>query len=244
MYRALWSLRRARACFLRRRLRQESIRYLRQLGIAHLAERRITGETDSLENLGDWVSDLVRLHRLVLKRKPKDVLEFGCGLSTVVMADALRRNEIATGRTGKVHAVETAQAWADKVLDALPEDLGSYVEIKVSDARIAEIDGDLCHFYENLPDVKPQMIYLDGPCVTHVKGDIRGLTFTNGRPPVAADPLLYESTFQPGFVMIVDGRFTNTYFLRRNLKRKYRFHRDRVHRAHRFVLDEKTDTPG
>ena len=40
----------------------------------------------------EW-DDLVRLHRLVRTRKVTTVLEFGCGHSTVVLADALAKNE-------------------------------------------------------------------------------------------------------------------------------------------------------
>lgn len=38
---------------------------------------------------------------------------------------------------------------------------------------------------------------------------------------MAGDPLLYESTFLPGFFMIVDGRSNNARFLERMLLRQY-----------------------
>ena len=37
--------------------------------------------------------DLARLHRLVIKRKPFTILEFGVGWSTIILADALRLNK-------------------------------------------------------------------------------------------------------------------------------------------------------
>ena len=40
----------------------------------------------------EW-DDLVRLHKLVRSRKVTTVLEFGCGYSTVIFADAIQKNK-------------------------------------------------------------------------------------------------------------------------------------------------------
>jgi hypothetical protein len=238
-----WNLRRLQVSFLRKRLFTRSLRYFRDAGIAPLAERRITGETAPLEELGDKISDLARLHRLVLKKRARRVLEFGSGLSTVVMADAVAKVSKATGREGRIHAVEGSPEWAGMVRDAVPENLKPYVEVTASPVETTLVNGELCHVFRELPDVNPDFLYLDGPAREQIEGSVRGLSFSEGCPIVAADPLFYESRLYPGFMMVVDGRTANTLFLRRNLKRRYRFRRDRIHRAHTFVLKAKPDFP-
>ena len=218
------------------RAARRSCAFLRAEGLAPVVERRITGETAPLESLGRKATDLERLYRAVRRKRCRTVLEFGCGLSTIVMAAALRRNERKTGVAGRVWAVETAQAWTDLVRAATPPDLRPYLHITTADAELTVWDGQLCHIFSALPNVSPSLIYVDGPDSQQVKGEHRGLTFCDGRNAVAADVLLYESSLAPGAEIYVDGRVPNADFLRANLKRRYRVHVDRVHRVTRFVL--------
>jgi hypothetical protein len=81
--------------------------------------------------------------------------------------------------------------------------------------------------FDRLPNIVPDFIYLDGPDPRDVQGHVHGLSFAIGRDgyrhPLAADVLLYESTLQAGFILVLDSRYVNTNFLRANLKRRYRF---------------------
>ena len=46
-------------------------------------------------------SDLARLHRIIRNRKVLNVLEFGPGQSSLIIADALKKNQLQFGRYAK-----------------------------------------------------------------------------------------------------------------------------------------------
>lgn len=91
-----------------------------------------------------------------------------------------------------------------------------------SPAEIGTFQGQLCHYYEILPDVNPDFVYLDGPDPKDVKGSIRGLSFEcDERTVMAGDLLLMESILLPGSFILVDGRTNNARFLSRNFQRPW-----------------------
>jgi hypothetical protein len=162
------------------------------------------------------VWDIVNLHRAVTSRTVNNVIEFGCGISTVALAHAIRKR----GK-GMVHVVEASQRWADETQKKLQGvGLDKYVTFHVSVPRLRELNGQVCHVFDKLPDVRPDLIYLDGPGGDSIEGDVHGITRVG--LIVAADPLFYEWQTWPGFTMIVDGRFTNVQFLKANLRRAYK----------------------
>ena len=184
--------------------------------------------------------DLWRLHRIVRQRRPRAVLEFGLGFSTIAMAHALMRNAADGSPPGHLWSVDTSAQWIENTRSKIGPELSPFVTLTYSRAVIAEIEGELCHVYESLPDVNPDLLLLDGPTPLDVQGSIRGVSFGSAaaRPPIAADPLLLESTLREGFLMLVDGRISNMRFLQRHLKRRYRFRRNRVYRYASFELLE------
>ncbi|MEM7122382.1 MAG: hypothetical protein AAF563_13950 [Pseudomonadota bacterium] len=185
--------------------------------------------------------DLARLHALVRKKKPLAVMEFGIGFSTIVFAHALMLNQRETGAEGHLWSVDSSQEWIDNTQEKLPDDLRPFITLCFSTVSIAEFEGELCHLYDELPNVVPDVLLVDGPSPADVGGDIRGLAFATAdgegvRSPMSADVLFLESTLPDGFVMHVDGRYANMHFLRRHLKRRYRFSWNRVHRFSTFRL--------
>ena len=104
---------------------------------------------------------------------------------------------------------------------------------------IAEYRGQLCHFYDTLPDIVPDFVYLDGPDPATVQGSINGLSFQNPhRTVMSGDLLKYESTLVPGFFMILDGRNNNARFLQRMLTRDYTIQYHEVADVTTFELTE------
>ena len=211
---------------------KKAMHYFKQKKIEHLVTTLITGETVELGAQRHKVVDLARLHRYVRKNKPFEILEFGCGQSTIIMAHALS----CFSKNARLHVVEASPEWAQMVLERIPDHLKHYVKMNVSDAHVQLINNEICHVFETLPDIIPNFIYLDGPAATQVKGNHAGLTISNRAFSISADPLFYEGALKPGFHMLVDGRIHNVHFLRRNLKRKYRFKHDRINRVSSFTL--------
>jgi hypothetical protein len=177
--------------------------------------------------------DLVNLHKAIRERKCFTVLEFGIGYSSIIIADALKKNmkdwqelsnppEIRNRFMFKLFSVDTSPQWIKHVDTMFPDSLRDIIELHQSGVEVGTFNGQLCHYYKNLPDIVPDFIYLDGPNPKDVKGRINGLSFQcDERTVMAADLLLMEPTFLPGTYILIDGRTNNARFLENNFKRKY-----------------------
>jgi hypothetical protein len=208
---------------------EEGRDYLEENGLGRLCA---VGQS---QELPPKLDDLARLYRLVRDRMPFQVLEFGSGFSTVVMAEALKRNWEeylariqAEGRSRvfgppRCVSVESSEKWRENTWAKIEKaGLADFSEVVFSRVSMGEHNGQVCHFYDDLPDVVPDFVYLDGPDPSTVEGSVNGLSFKNpARTVMSGDILKYESTLLPGFFMIVDGRTNNARFLERMLTRTY-----------------------
>lgn len=186
------------------------------------------------------VDDLVRLHQLIRSRKSFTVLEFGVGFSTIIIADALLKNKMDWEQLDpqpkirnrfpfQCFTVDTENQWIEKTKEKLPTALKAIVSFQLSTVEIGTHNGQLCHFYKNLPDVVPDFIYLDGPDPKAVQGSINGMSFQcNERTVMSGDLLLMEPILLPGTFVLIDGRTNNARFLANNLKREYSINWDKV----------------
>ena len=196
------------------------------------------------------MDDLVRLHRLVRERMSTTVLEFGVGFSTVVLADALAKNEndyrslptpppLRNRNAFKLFSVDASEHWIGETQKRVPSALRDRVSIAFSSIKAGTFNGRLCHFYDRLPNVVPDFIYLDGPLPKDVQGSVNGLDFSiDERTVMAADILLMESTLLPKAFILVDGRVNNARFLQRNFQRPFRCVYDAAGDVTTFELDE------
>ena len=196
-------------------------------------------------------NDIVFLHQSIRQRKPFTTLEFGVGFSTVVIAHALMMNEIEFKKIPlipkirntnqfKHFVVDSNQFWLNNTEVNFPDDLKQFVKFSFSEVKIEMLsDFQICSFYERLPDIVPEYIYLDGPDPADVKGDINGITFKcKERTIIAGDILKYETSLLPGAYLLVDGRSNNVRFLRNNLKRGFTFNWDQINDRSVFELTE------
>ena len=195
--------------------------------------------------------DLARLHRLIRKRKAFTVLEFGSGLSTIVIADALSKNkadfldleekpELRNRFMFQIFSVESDKQWIEHSQSNVPKHLLEHVNFHYSEIKIDTFNGRICHFYDNLPDIVPDFIYLDGPNPKDVKGNVNGMTFQcDERTVMAADLLLMESILLPGTFILVDGRTNNARFLKKNFQRNFEMSWDKDGDVTSFELQEE-----
>ncbi|MGE0212711.1 MAG: hypothetical protein AB7S41_13525 [Parvibaculaceae bacterium] len=196
------------------------------------------------------ISDLARLHRLIRERMATTVLEFGVGFSTVVMADALAKNEaefaalpnapkLRNRRAFQLVSVDASRHWISETEKRIPAHLRPRIEIGHSRVLAGTHLGQLCHFYETLPNVVADFIYLDGPSPKDVEGSVNGLDFLiDERTVMSADLLLMEPTMLPGTFILVDGRTNNARFLERNFRRPFKCTRNSEADVTTFELDE------
>lgn len=193
--------------------------------------------------------DLYVLHREIRRAKPKVVLEFGSGFSTLIIAHALFQNaeeeraakgEIA--KPGKCWTLDANSAWMENTKQKIPVPLADFVDIRYCQSSVTILNGQLCHCFDKLPNINPEFVYLDGPSARDVQGTQYGLGFTlesgGHRRSISADLLLLEPALCRNFRMIIDGRYENAVFLRTNLRREYRIQYDKIHDFWTFHLIE------
>ena len=82
-------------------------------------------------------SDYWTLYEEVRRHRPIEILELGTGISTVVLAQALRENEAEGRPRGRITSMEEDAGWAQTAGERLPAVLRPYVEIRHSQ----KIDG-------------------------------------------------------------------------------------------------------
>lgn len=195
--------------------------------------------------------DLVRLHQLIRQKKSFTVLEFGVGYSTLVIADALAKNkadwEKLTGKPEirnrflfKTFSVDASRKWIEQTKHNLPKKLLPFVKFHYSSVSIGTYQSQLCHYYDNLPDIIADFIYLDAPDPKQVRGAINGLSFKcDERTVMSADLLLLEPCLLPGTTILIDGRTNNARFLKNNFKRSYKYVWDKKGDVCIFELNEE-----
>ncbi len=197
----------------------------------------------------DW-ADLVRLHKLIRERRVTTVLEFGCGYSTVVMADALHLNAIDYGKYVKhhlrrsnpfeIHSVDDVAEYVQLARRRVPPHLEGHVKLSVTEVNMTTLGGRICTEYQCLPNICPDFIYLDGPSQFSVKGAINGISTAHAdRLPMSCDLLKIEHFLLPGTMILVDGRTANARFLKSNFQRNWAYRHDRAEDIHVFELIEE-----
>ena len=89
------------------------------------------------------LEDIVRLHQMIRKNMSFTVLEFGVGFSTLIIADALKKNKNDWGALQskprvrnrymfKCFSVDSSKKWINKTSARLPNELSSIVEFSFS----------------------------------------------------------------------------------------------------------------
>ena len=196
----------------------------------------------------EW-DDLVRLHKLVRSRKVTTVLEFGCGYSTVIFADAIEKNKQEFGdfvtsnlrrsNPFEVHSVDDMAKYIKIAKSRLPKNLKSCVKFTRSEVMMTTFAGRICTEYSSLPNICPDFIYLDAPSQVSSKGEISGISTRHpDRLPMSCDLLKIEHFLLPGTIVLVDGRTANARFLRTNFQRNWLYQHDVLNDAHVFELVE------
>lgn len=113
---------------------------------------------------GASYSDYLTLYEQVKTFKPKEILECGTGITTIVLAQALLENARENGgKPGRVTSMEDDRAWFEVAGSRLPADVAPVVDLVHS----PKVDGFYKCFrgvmYETLPDRPYDFIFSDGP---------------------------------------------------------------------------------
>lgn len=107
--------------------------------------------------------DYYQLYEQIRKYKPKEVLECGTGVTTLIIAQALKENEAITGIKGRLTSMEEHEEWLEMSKSLLPSQYESYVDFELSET----IEKTFSLFrgvgYKNIPKRDYDFVFIDGP---------------------------------------------------------------------------------
>ena len=126
--------------------------------------QRMMAAADGTAVTGASYSDYLTLYEQVRAFRPREILECGTGISTVVLAQALLDNAAEVGgEPGRVTSMEDDAEWFRVAGDRLPDAVRAVVDLVHSPKR----DGFYKCFrgvcYEALPDRPYDFVFSDGP---------------------------------------------------------------------------------
>ena len=194
------------------------------------------------------LDDLIRLHYLVTSRKVTTILEFGVGKSSIMFDHALEQNKIKysdfvqknlrRSNPFECHSVDNNEKWIEVTKSTNPSIKN--VTFHCCPCYVSSFNDRICTLYDNVPNICPDLIYLDAPDQYSPIGDVRGISTNNpDRVPMAADILTFEHFLLPGTLIVVDGRTANARFLETNLQRNWIYNYSKEYDQHFFELSEK-----
>jgi hypothetical protein len=115
------------------------------------------------EVTGASMSDYWTLYDQARTLKPREILECGTGVSTVVLAHALKENAAEGAPAGRVTSMEEDESWTRTASENLPAHLADVVDLRHS----PKVDGFYRMFrgvqYESFPERAYDFVFSDGP---------------------------------------------------------------------------------
>ena len=148
------------------------------------------------------LDDLVRLHYLVTSRNVITILEYGVGKSSIVFDHALNlnknrfssyvQNNLRRNNPFQCFSIDNNKKWINICKKAAKTSLVNYHYSKCS---ISTFNDRVCTYFDDSPNICPDLIYLDGPDQFSPVGDVRGINTKHpDRLPMSAD-ILYRAFF-------------------------------------------------
>ena len=126
---------------------------------------------EALGSTGADPSDYALLHSYIRCNRPKYVLECGTGVTTWVMADALRKNWEESGKRDEkpmLVSMEDQLTWFEKAEAALPDQFRSFVSL----TKAERVYDHYCYAfgvrYDTVPEYPYELMWVDGPTARYM----------------------------------------------------------------------------
>ena len=192
--------------------------------------------------------DLAYLHKLIISRKVITILEFGVGYSTKLFDYAINQNINILGNNlnkklrldnfFEVHSIDNNKKWINHAKNSFK--FSRRTKLYYSKCYLKNNGFQIFSSFKKLPNINPDLIYLDGPDQFNTLGEVNGLNTSKiSRFPMSGDILYYENFLEPGTLIVVDGRSANARFLKNNLKRNWIYFYNKKIDQHYFELSEE-----
>lgn len=145
---------------LRKLSQVRSLRTLQRDTELWLALQCYLKRTDST---GCGYIDYACLYETIRHSKPVEILECGTGVSTLIIAHALRENERESGIAGHVTSMEEHVEWLEMSKQLMPPQYSKYVSFELShtiEDRYSLFRGVR---YADIPNKAYDFVFVDGP---------------------------------------------------------------------------------
>ena len=197
-------------------------------------------------------NDLMRLYEFIILNKRTTVLEFGSGWSTLIISIALNQlkkkyeheiKELRRSDPFKIFTVENEKKFLNvtkkRVLNfSKCKNLPKNIFYHFAECNLCLYENKYAIEYTSLPICNPDFIYIDGPDIFNVKGQINKFSYGHQDiMPIICDILKMEYFLIPGTIILMDGRTANAQFLADNFKRKWLYYHDKVNDQNVLFLD-------
>lgn len=199
------------------------------------------------------ILDLYHIYKIITLNKRLSVLEYGCGWSSLVISQALKNNKtkysILTEKLRKnnkfeLHIFDNYKNFLNITKKNFKRYLpkNSNAKFFFSKCLISTHKGCYSSIYQKKIKMNPDLIYLDGPSQFGLIENKKISFNTNIKDfmPMSADILKYEFFLVPGTIIIIDGRGANVIFLRKMLKRDWKYKYNKSIDQHYLLLSDKS----
>ena len=201
------------------------------------------------------LKDLYFIFKTITIFKRINILEFGCGFSSIIIRKALEKNKLKYKNINfeKMgfknyfqHFIVDDQLKYLKIAKKrnLEYFKNNTIEQKFifSNCSMTTYNNQICSEYKKLPNMLPDFIYLDGPDLNNIKGNLNGLNLSKDAnfSPMSCDILKIENLLVPGTIILVDGRGLNCSFIKNNFKRNWIYYYNVFSDQHFFYLNENS----
>lgn len=189
------------------------------------------------------------LKNLILKKKRLRVLEFGTGISTLIISKLLKINQLKYNNRIKnfkeknfiCYSIDNNKKYLNltrKNIKALK--LNKICTLLFVNLKMGLYKGHITASCNKLPNINPDLIYLDGPDQSKIKGNYKNINFSKKSfTPIQTDILEMESFLIPGTMILIDGRTNNALYFKKMLYRKWKYQYLKSIDQHLFELKDK-----
>ena len=123
----------------------------------------ILESTKKSNSTGVSFSDYRVLYEIIKKHKPKHILELGSGISSLIMAYALKENFLETKVKGLLETYEEDPFYFKQVKNLTTKDLKKFVNFNLSERETKKILNMKASMYRSVKIKEYELIFIDGP---------------------------------------------------------------------------------
>ena len=206
----------------------------------HLFNRDISFIKDGLKkNISPpSFKHLIFLSNFIKKKKKVSCLEFGVGWSSLVIAEALEENRKKFSKNKNYKYIKQIfkdNTYRNCIMDGNKKYINIFKKLsfksKIFNIKFNLVNWKFVKFDKNtyaakadkLPQIIPDLFYLDGPDPMDVKKPKNENISLNKFPIIISDLLFYENYLNNDCSIVAEGRAHNVIFLKKNLQRNWTY---------------------